>query len=358
MRVLVLTRYGSLGPSSRIRFYHYIPFLTDHGLDLKILPLLGNDYVRCLYAQEKQPVLPMVRAYFNRIGQCADTSEYDLVWLEKELLPWLPTWLESLLVRIKIPIVADYDDAIFHRYDLNQSPVVRSLMGQSIGRIMRRADTVVVGNEYLAEYARKFGVQRLATIPSVVNLDHYSPSEAKHDNFRIGWIGTPITAPFLAMIKDALVEVHEKTGADIVLIGAGEHNKLDVPGKQILPWSEETEVADLQSLDVGIMPLPDQPFERGKCGYKLIQYMACGLPAVASPVGMNTHIVEDGKTGFLASSHEDWVRVLMTLYTDGELRKRMGKAGRLKVEQAYNLQITAPKMLDILTKAASRKTGS
>ncbi len=355
MRVLLLTRYGSLGPSSRIRFYQYIPFLASHGIDFRILPLLGNAYVRGLYNMEKLPVIPVVQAYLNRIRQCTGAKSYDLIWLEKELLPWLPAWMEGFLIHTGIPYVVDYDDAIFHRYDQSHNPLVRVLMGKSIGSIMKRAATVVVGNEYLANYARDFDVRRLEYLPSVVDLNRYSIAEKKSTAFRIGWIGSPITAPYLDLIKDALNEVREQTGASIVLIGAGERNSLPVEGLEILPWSEESEVADLQSLDVGIMPLPDQPFERGKCGYKLVQYMACGLPTVASPVGANSSIVDPGKTGYLASSHEEWVQDLTALYKDDELRKNMGMAGRLKVEQGYSLQITAPKMLDILVEAASRQ---
>ena len=139
----------------------------------------------------------------------------------------------------------------------------------------------------------------------------------------------------------------------LVLVGAGKWDPLPGLAKDILPWSEAREVRDIQTFDTGIMPLPDGPFERGKCGYKLIQYMACGLPVISSPVGANIHIVEQGKTGFLPSSNADWVEAFSMLFRNAEMANAMGKAGRKKVEQEYSLQMAAPRLLDILLKAAS-----
>jgi glycosyltransferase involved in cell wall biosynthesis len=189
----------------------------------------------------------------------------------------------------------------------------------------------------------------------VVDINRYSIGMKVSKQFRIGWIGSPVTAPFLGLIKDALIEVCKKTEACMVLIGAGQQDPLPGLEKDIFPWSEDREVANLQSCDVGIMPLPDEPFTRGKCGYKLVQYMASGLPVVASPVGVNTSIIEQGKTGFLASCKEEWICALITLYNDAGMRRNMGMAGRQKIEKEYSLQISAPRLLDIFTEAILRR---
>jgi glycosyltransferase involved in cell wall biosynthesis len=355
MRVLALTRYSSLGPSSRIRFHQYVPYLTDCGIDLQVMPLLGNDYIQALYNSKKQSVFSVGMAYINRIGGYMNARSFDLLWIEKELFPWLPAWAESYLTRRRIPFVVDYDDAIFYNYSLNRNPLIRALLGKSIDSVMQHATTVVVGNNYLAEYARRIGARKIEYLPTVVDIDRYPISEKKSKEFRIGWIGTPITAPYLGLVQDALVEVYQQTDARIVLIGAGERDFLPGLEKEKLAWNEASEVANIQSCDVGIMPLPDEPFARGKCGYKLIQYMAAGLPVVASPVGENTRIVEQGKTGFLASSQEEWRQALVSLYEDAGLRKKMGSAGRQRAEKEYTLQITAPRLLDILTTASSHR---
>jgi glycosyltransferase involved in cell wall biosynthesis len=354
MRLLALTRYSSLAPSSRVRFYQYLHYLTSCGVKLQVAPLLGDDYVRSLYSGRRQSVLSVVMAYTNRVAKLVKSHSFDLLWIEKELFPWFPAWAESSLARQGVPYVADYDDAVFHRYDLHRSPLIRALLGKSIDSVMRHATTVVVGNDYLAERARHAGASRIEYLPSVVDIDRYSIREKTGEQFRIGWIGSPITAPYVGLIRDALEEVSLKINMRLVLVGAGNQDPLPNMEKEFLPWSEDTEVANIRSFDVGIMPLPDGPFERGKCGYKLVQYMACGLPVIASPVSVNTRIVEQGKTGFLASSTAEWVQALVMLSQSANLRSDLGKAGRKKVEQEYCLQVTAPRLLEILTDAASR----
>jgi len=294
-------------------------------------------------------------AYINRVARLMNSRSFDLLWVEKELFPWFPAWVESSLAGQGIPYVVDYGDAVFHRYDMHANPIIRALLGKSIDSVMRQAATVVVGNDYLAERAHHAGASRIEYLPSVVDINRYSIQEKAGEQFRIGWIGSPITAPYVGLIRDALEDVSQKINMRLVLVGAGDQDPLPNMEKDILPWSEDTEVANIRSFDVGIMPLPDGPFERGKCGYKLVQYMACGLPVIASPVGVNSRIIEQGKTGFMASSTAEWVQALVMLYQNANMRSDLGKAGRKKVEQEYCLQVTAPRLLEILTDAASRK---
>jgi len=352
MQVLALTRYGSLGSSSRVRFYQYLPSLAASGLEIRVAPLLGNDYVRNLYSGKRQPVFPVLLAYIRRVASLLAGRHFDLLWVEKELFPWIPYRVESLLLGRRIPCVVDYDDAVFHRYDRHKSPLVRALLGKKIDTLMRRAKTVVAGNQYLADRASSAGATKIEYLPSVVDTDRYTTRQKTAEQFRIGWIGSPVTAPFLGLIRDALEETARKTGARLVLVGAGDRDPLPGVGKELHPWSEDSEVAHIQSFNVGIMPLPDRTFEQGKCGYKLIQYMACGLPVIASPVGANKRIVEQGTTGFLASNTTEWVEALVKLYKDADMRAALGKAGRRKVEREYCLQVTAPRLVKILTEAA------
>jgi glycosyltransferase involved in cell wall biosynthesis len=355
MRVLALTRYTSLGPSSRVRFYQYTSSLASFGVELQVAPLLDDEYVRNLFSGKRQLVSSVVKAYLSRVSCMTKHRPYDLLWIEKEILPWLPTWADKLLVNRNIPTVVDYDDAVFHRYDLHDNSFVRAFLGRRIDAIMHWATTVVVGNDYLAGRARQAGAHKIEYLPSVVDTNRYSVREKSEREFRIGWIGSPITAPYLGLIAGAMEQAIKQTGARLVLIGAGDQDPLPGISKENLTWSEDSEVAQIQSLDVGIMPLSDGPFEQGKCGYKLVQYMACGLPVVASPVGVNSRIVEHGKTGFLASSTSEWLHALVMLSQNASLRNDFGFAGRKKVEQEYSLQVTAPRLFDILTEAALRK---
>src|SRR5689334_2476517 len=286
MKILLLTKYGRLGVTSRIRFLQYIPYLEEHGIHVRIAPFLEDDYIDSLFKGRRN--WPAVAAGFmRRFRQIIEARRYDLLWIEKELLTWMPAVFEPA-VR---PYVVDYDDATFHSYDLHPNGAVRLFLGDKIRKVMTAAQAVVAGNEYLANYARASGASNVHYVPTVVDLKRYSAVETPaNDVFTIGWIGSPWTARYLPAIAPALREICRNGQARVTLIGSG---NLDMSGIPIeyRDWNESTEVEELRRIDVGIMPLSDLPFERGKCGYKLIQYMACGKPVVATPVGANSSIV-------------------------------------------------------------------
>jgi glycosyltransferase involved in cell wall biosynthesis len=346
MNILALPRYQRLGPSSRVRFYQYYPALRGQGFIIHDTPLLSDDYVRRLYTDQPVRIGDVLVAYLRRLAALLHARDFDLLWVEKEFLPWMPAWIEELLARQ--PYVVDYDDAVFHRYDLHRSALIRRLLGRKIDRVMQNAALVVAGNEYLKERAVSAGAKRVEILPSVVDADLYAPALARASGFTVGWIGSPVTARYLDHIRPALEMLINGGQAQVSLIGAGEAIKWENANVHTLPWHEESEIQNIQRFDVGIMPLVDGPFERGKCGYKLIQYMACGLPVVASPVGVNRQIVEHGVTGFLAESEQDWQRALMFLRENPAKRREMGLAGRAKMERGYSLKATAPKLADLL----------
>jgi glycosyltransferase involved in cell wall biosynthesis len=194
---------------------------------------------------------------------------------------------------------------------------------------------------------------RVVMIPTVVDVTRYTEKNLSRSSaiFTIGWIGSPITASYLRGVVQALEQMCRGGGARVCAIGSG---PMDLPGVplEIIPWREETEGEEIQNFDVGITPLPDEPWARGKSGLKLIQYMACRLPVLASPVGVNTEIVEHGYNGFLASSIEEWIYALESLRADSELRHTMGVAGRRQVEEKYHLAVTAPKLVETIKQCA------
>lgn len=343
MRVLALTRYDALGASSRLRLYQYERCL---GLDIQILaePFFDDRYLHALYAGTGSAA-GMAGYFLKRLSALLRPSQIDVIWLEKEALPWVPWLIERLLLRKSIPLIVDYDDAIFHRYDMHGSSIVRSLLGKKIDAVMRRADLVIAGNSYLAERAWTAGAARVEVIPTVVDLERYPAAGLKAVPVPvvIGWIGSPSTAPYLAPVSRLLADLAGRHPIACVAIGAREDQVLGSPfiAKE---WSESQETKLLQGLDIGIMPLPDEPWTRGKCGYKLIQYMACGLPVVASPVGVNTRIIRHGENGFLASTDAEWEQALTRLISSQDVRRRMGAAGRRRVEQEFSLQVQAPRL--------------
>ena len=359
MRVLLLARYGRLGATSRQRHLIFLPALARAGISVTVDALLDDDYVRALHSGAPARPGPIMAAYAARLRRILSAGAWDAVWVEKEIFPWLPATAERCLARRGVPLVVDYDDAWFHRYDRHPRPLVRRLLGGKIDRVMRAAATVVAGNGYIAGHALGAGAQRVETVPTVVDTDAVvdTPPEPGRP-FTIGWIGTPANARYLDPIRPVLAELCRDSGARMLVVGGGPGALAGAGGAalpgEIRPWDEAREAADLAAMDVGLMPLPDTPFERGKCGYKLIQYMAAGRPVVASPVGVNGAIVADGRTGFLATRPQEWADALAALARDPALCRRMGRAGRERAVIHYSLAAWAPHVARILREAKER----
>ena len=353
LKLLVLPRYGRLGASSRMRFYQYLPWLEAAGISITAAPLFSDGYVQGLQQNTKN-LFEAARAYAGRLQALLSSRRYDLLCIEKEALPWLPAWFEKALLSGAVPYVLDYDDAVFHYYDQHRNPVVKALLGNKHPTLIRDA-MVLAGNDYLAEFVRRAGAMRVEVVPTVIDLERYPPVTNKAAGGQglpcVGWIGQRATAAFLIPYAPLFKRLAADGLARFSAIGI-DAQSLGLPMDSV-PWTEQTEAKSIAGLDIGIMPLLDAPFERGKCGYKLIQYMACGLPVVASPVGVNRQIIEHGVNGFLAETHEEWEYALRTLLADAGLRQRMGRAGRLKVEQQYCLQVTGPRLAALLMAAAS-----
>ena len=350
MNVLMLPRYGRLGASSRMRFFQYLPWLEAEGISVATAPLFSDGYVRGLQ-QNTRSLLEVARAYVGRVQALLSSRRFDLLWIEKEALPWTPAWFEKALLSSAVPYVLDYDDAVFHLYDQHRNLAVRALLAGKHPALIHGAAQVVAGNDYLADFARQAGARQVEVVPTVIDLDRFPAAMPARTAQRatpplVGWIGQRATASFLTPYKALFERLSASGRARFAAIGI-DAQSLGLPMSSI-PWFEETEAAAVSSFDIGIMPLEDAPFERGKCGYKLIQYMACGLPVVASPVGANCQIVEHGVNGFLAESPAQWEEALQTLLADSALRARMGQAGRQKVERQYCLQVSGPKMAALL----------
>jgi len=358
MHVVMLNRYGRLGASSRVRTLQYIPQLSARGISAEPLPLLPDEYLRGKYAGQKR-ALVAAQSYLRRIGWFLTRAQRaDLLWVEKELFPFLPFSLEALLLPRGVPMVVDFDDAIFHNYDQHNSPFVRWLLGDKIDRLMRRADAVIAGNDYLAERARRAGARQVIIVPSVVDMTVYDLDRAGRptdDGLTIGWIGSPSTyQSFIVPMLPMLRRVMARHGARLMLVGAGP-DAAPAPGIEVYPWSEESEQDMLHRMSVGIMPLASTPWAMGKCGYKLIQYMAARVPVVASPVGVNGQIVRGGENGYLASTETEWENALAQLLSDPIRRVRMAEVGHGIATAEYSLQRWAPELVDFLASFIKNK---
>lgn len=346
INISAFPRYGQLGASSRLRMLQYLPTLASADVYVQVQSLFDDATLAARYQRGGYTMAEALRCFAQRVAALRRRQQFDLLWIEKEALPWWPLWAEAALLR-GVPYVLDYDDAVFHNYDQHRLTAVRQIYGRRLDRLMARAALVVAGNDYLAQRARDAGAGWVEVLPTAIDLVRYPgplPKAALPEGAvqTIVWIGSPSTVSYLQMLAEPLQQLAQRLPFMLRVIGG----EVSMPGVEVecVPWAEDTEVLRITEGDIGVMPLFDSPWERGKCGYKLIQYMACGLPVVASPIGVNTRIVQQGLNGLLATDAQGWVGALERLLADAQLRAQMGAAGRQRVEQEYCLQVTGPRL--------------
>ena len=355
MRVAAFTKYGPMAASTRQRLLQYVPHLAAAEIEVDYHPLLPDDYVRGLGNGRAYPRGKTLRLYLERLRQLLAGTDADIIWVYAELFPYLPGSWEKLAFRSGRPVVYDCDDAFFHAYDAHPKGWVRRLLGRKLEPLLRGAAVCCCGNAYLESYVSRFSANTML-LPTVVDTDVYVPATKPRPPsapVTIGWIGSPSTWPYVRPLLPLLRELAETRGVRVRVVGAGPGARADAfPGLNLVEWSEESEVDEVRAMDVGIMPLPDDIWARGKCGYKLIQYMACALPVVASPVGVNCEIIAPGANGFLAVGEQEWRDALLRLIDDAGLRRTYGAAGRRRVEELYSLQVHAPRLVAALQSLA------
>jgi glycosyltransferase involved in cell wall biosynthesis len=352
LQVLLLTRYGRTGASSRLRFLQYLPGLDEYDIDVHPAPFLDDNYLKELYGGRRPSMGRIFAFYSERLRHLVKARDFDVVWVEKEVLPWVPQWVDMTALG-SLPLVLDFDDAWHLRYSGSSNPLVRLALANKLEQIAGRADFVVVANKFLQNWAEAAGARRVACIPTVVDLKRYPHAALPApEPFTIGWIGTPETAPYLDTIEDALRQVLAKDNTRLLLVGA-DPSFLPLPNVEAQPWSEGNETRLLHRMHVGIMPLPDGKWEYGKSGYKLVQYMAASRPVVASPVGVNCEVVKVGVNGYFAITEAEWVANLERFRANPGMTSALGAAARETVENSFSLRATLPKIAEILQSAAA-----
>ncbi len=353
MRVLALLPYpAGRVPGQRYRIEQWAPLLRQQGIEVVFSPFLDPAALDLLYqpGHSAAKALATLRGYLRRSVEALLPRLPEVLFVYREAALLGPAWLERLFARRR-PMVFDFDDAI---YLLDTSPAnawARALKSpDKAAALCRLAHGVTVGNETLAVFARQHAA-RVTVIPSSIDTDLYRPPDrAPNRRPVVGWTGSLTTLRYLEELLPALRRLRQTCDFELRVIGGEVRaDGLDV---SCLPWRAQTEVADLATLDVGLMPLADDPWSRGKCGMKALQYMGLAIPAVVSPVGANTEIVRDGVNGFWAKSPEEWVDRLALLLRDSGLRKRLGQAARQTVEQEYSARVQAPLLARVLREAA------
>ena len=288
---------------------------------------------------------PLFRPFaaIGRLAQLRGLTRDDVVFFQRPMVEFPTAVFERIAARGRRSVF-DFDDAIFLDFGGRRK----------LAAIVGIADQVIAGNRYLAEVAG--APQKTTVIPTVVDTDRFRlvpTRDRRGGDVVIGWTGLAGNYPQLLTARDAIARTLQRTGARLLLISnAPPPRELTSLRMEYRPWRQETEVEDLAEIDVGLMPLPDTPFTRGKCAYKLIQYMALGRPGVASPVGANREVVTDGVDGFLPATPAAWEETLVALIADPDLRRRVGLAARARVEEAYSLAAVLPRYFDVFRRAS------
>jgi len=312
--------------STRYRVLQYLPYLDQEGVDYEIVALS--------------------RQSRNRLSLARRIRNSDTVFIQKKLFSFLDLyWVRKLAKRM----VYDFDDSVMYKSgpaSMRQQKRQQRRFAITAGK----ADLVIAGNRYLQQEALHFN-REVRLLPTVLDMDRYIAREESGDKIGevvLGWIGSRGTLRYLQDIGPALEELGRRWPGLKLKIVADDF--FDLNSVQVIkkPWTAADEIADLHSFDIGLMPLTDDIWTRGKCGFKLLQCMAVGLPVVCSPVGVNADIVTDGREGFHATTREEWVAKLDALIADSDLRRQMGQQGRLRVANAFSLAINGPPFVKYL----------
>jgi glycosyltransferase involved in cell wall biosynthesis len=361
IRVLALSPIPEEGAGCRFRVAQYIPYLDANGFRVTLSSLFTPEFFRLVYqhGHHIQKAATVVGLAWRRLLSLREVADYDLLLVYREIFPIGPALVERLLALPgRPPLVFDFDDAIFlpSVSDANRLIAALKFPGK-VASIARMSDHVLAGNDYLATYARRFN-DAVTVIPTSVDTTKFVPridgGSANGRPLVVGWIGSPTTGTYIRGLARVLQRVARSHRFTLRISGTGYPVAIDGLDVENVPWSLDREIALFNTCDVGIYPLDDDEWAKGKCGFKAIEFMACGVPVVASAVGVNREIVQDGVNGFLASSEDEWVEKLGKLLTDAELRSRFAAAGRQTVEAGYSLQVNAPRLATALRGVVER----
>jgi len=324
-RVVAITLGDIATASSRYRVLQFIPQLMTNNFSIEVL------------AQQR-----VRRAYnFLFCVLFGPLKNADIVWIQKKLLPRPFIWIIS----IKSKLVFDFDDAIWTREERNHSDFVKFRLSRRIGYTLKKSSLVIVGNHYLGAYASRW-TKNFIVLPTVVNAELYPvKSHRESEVFKIGWIGSSVNFRYLLMLQNVFVSLKEKINFELVVIA---DKDFPLCGFKVVnkKWRVGTEIDDLLSFDVGIMPLVEDEWTLGKCAFKAIQYMAAGIPPIVSSIpGPNCELIEQGVSGYLCNSSEDWEHALLRLSSDQLLRSQLGRMARKTVEDRYRIESIFPELL-------------
>jgi glycosyltransferase involved in cell wall biosynthesis len=328
-------------PSQRFRFEQYLDYLRAHGFECEYSHLISPEDDKVLYSPGNYvgKLGIFLKSGMKRLSNAVNAGKYDIIFIQREAFMTGTTFFEKLFANSRAKVVFDFDDSIWLQNVSEGNKMLSFLKNADKTKdIIKVSDMIFAGNEYLANYARQYN-SNVRIVPTTIDTDEYHrmqlPARSK---VCVGWSGSFTTIEHFETSLPALRKVKELYGDQVYfkVIGDGTYRnpELDIVG---LPWKKDTEIKDLSEIDVGIMPLPDTEWAKGKCGLKGLQYMALEIATIMSPVGVNSDIIQDGVNGFLADGVDEWVDKIGQLIKDKEKREEMGRQGRKTVLEQYSV---------------------
>lgn len=341
-------------PSQRFRFEQYFHILSAHGYTYHVQSFLTTKNWQLFY-QAGNTVLKstiLLRGYFKRVLLLFRVVSYDFVFVHREATPVGPPVFEWLITKVlKKRIIYDFDDAIWLTDKTNESWIEKALRWRGkVRSICKWSYRVSCGNDYLSSFAKQYNLNVVYNPTTIDTTNLHSVQRiqsSKKEKITVGWTGSHSTLKYLNTIEPVLIELEKKYQQLEILVIANQKPELQLRSLKFLPWCKDTEADDLLKMDIGIMPLPDDEWTKGKCGFKALQYMAMKIPAIVSCVGVNVDIVDHGVNGFHATTQAEWLESLERLIGDETLRKEMGESGRKKVIEYYSISSNTSSFLSL-----------
>lgn len=345
-------------PSQRFRIEQWMPALASNGIEVTVLPFADKRLMQVLPCpgQYAGKALAFTKALAQRLVHLIEAAQYDAIFIHRAISIAGPALLERVLQVTGKPIIFDFDDAIFRLHtDANNRWFSWLKFPGKTAAICRLSSEIVVGNMWLADYARQFN-PNVTVIPTSIDVDRYQPLVKNMPNSRVvvGWTGSATSQTYLEMFAPVLRTLMQRQDVELRVISNREPR---LPGIPYVwrAWSPETEIAEISQLDIGLMPMPDDEWARGKCALKALQYMALGIPTICTAVGANCEVIQHGENGMLAYTDEEWLASLAALIGDMSLRQRLGDAGRRTIEQRYSMQHCAGLFAQVVRATIARK---
>lgn len=338
-------------PSQRFRFEQYFSILEKQGYKLEIYPFLNQSTWQILYSEGNsvRKIMGLLGSFFRRLILLFKLRKADYIFIHREAAQIGPPIFEWIIAKVlRRKYIYDFDDAIWlPNYSETNKRFQRLKAYWKVNYCMKWADKVTAGNEYLADYARQFN-SNVQVIPTTIDTENHHSILSDHhsEQLVIGWTGTHTTMHYLDELVPVIKELEQVFDFTFLVI-SNQSPKYKLRSLQFLKWNKETEISDLSTFHIGVMPLQKDIWSEGKCGFKGLQYMALEIATIMSPVGVNTSIVENGVNGFLASGAEDWKEKLTLLLQDKELRIKLGKNGRKTIEEKYSVHANKGKYLKL-----------